>query len=166
MMTNDPFVERAVTRLIEAGLAEPAEIRGCRDKDIERLEKESDVALPAYYRLFLSRMGRSAGAFLLGTDFLFADLGGLRRQAEQLLQETKAGFRLKDTDFVFAVHQGYQFLFFDTKESDDPAVWLYDEGDDAPRKVFSHFPEWLNACISDEINAHSSLASMAQKRGR
>jgi hypothetical protein len=166
MTKNDPFVERAVTRLIEAGLAEPAKILGCRDEDIERLEKQSGVALPASYRQFLLRMGQSAGTFLSGTDFLFADLGGLRLQAEQLLRETNADFRLKEKDFVFAVHQGYEFLFFDTKEADDPAVWLYDEGDDAPRKVFGHFSEWLDACISDEINAHSSLASMAQNRGR
>jgi hypothetical protein len=153
MAKTDSFLERAVTRLIEAGLAGPATIRGCREEEIGRLEKELGVALPALYRLFLARIGRSAGAFLSGTDFLFADLGGLRLQAEQLLHESKAGFRLSDTDFVFAVHQGYQFLFFDTKESDDPAVWRYEEGDTASRKVFSHFSEWLDACVADEIKA-------------
>jgi SMI1-KNR4 cell-wall len=154
---NACFVERAVTRLIEAGLAEPAVIRGCREEEIGRLEKDLGVALPAFYRQFLMRMGRSAGAFLSGTDFLFVDLGGLRLQAEQLLHETKAGFRLKNTDFVFAVHQGYEFLFFDSKESGDPAVWRYEESDPAPQKVFSHFSEWLDACVSDEIGAYSTL---------
>jgi hypothetical protein len=153
MATSDSFAERAVTRLIEAGLAEPAKIRGCREEEIGQLEKELGVALPAFYRLFLARMRRSACAFLSGTDFLFADLGGLRRQAEQLLRESKAGFRLSDTDFVFAVHQGYQFLFFDTKESDDPAVWRYEEGDAASQKVFRHFSQWLDACVADEIEA-------------
>jgi SMI1 / KNR4 family (SUKH-1) len=157
MAKSDSFVEHALTRLIEAGLAEPAKIRGCREEEIGRLEKELGVVLPAFYRLFLTRMGRSAGAFLSGTDFLFADLGGLRLQAEQLLHESKAGFRLSDTDFVFAVHQGYQFLFFDTKESDDPAVWRYQEGDAASQKAFSHFSQWLDACVSDEIEAHSNL---------
>src|SRR5262245_27771180 len=156
MVKNDSFVDRAVTRLIAAGLAEPAAIQGCRDEEIERLGKESGVALPALYRLFLRRMGRSAGALLAGTDFLFADLASLRRQAEQLLEETKSPFRLKDRDFVFAVHQGYLFLFFDTNESDDPAVWLYDEDDAAPRRVFGHFTEWLEACVSDEIDAGSA----------
>jgi SMI1/KNR4 family protein SUKH-1 len=156
MMKDDSFVERAVTRLIAAGLADPATIQGCRDEDIERLERESGVALPIAYRLFLRRMGRSAGAFLVGTDFRFADLGGLLRQAEQLLQETQSPFRLKDADFVFAVHQGYQFLFFDTTESDDPAVWLYDDGEAAPREVFDHFSEWLEASVSDEIGARSA----------
>jgi hypothetical protein len=157
IVKDDSFVERAVTRLIEAGLAEPASICGCREEEIRRLEEGLGVALPASYGQFLARMGRSAGAFLTGTDFLFADLGGLRLQAEELLHETKADFCLKDTDFVFVVHQGYQFLFFDTKDSDDPAVWHYEEGDAAPRKVFSHFSEWLDACVSDEIDAHSDL---------
>jgi hypothetical protein len=157
MVKNDSLLESAVTRLVEAGLAEPATIRGSREEELGRFEKDLGVALPVVYRLFLTRMGRSAGAFLLGTDFLLADLGSLRLQAEQLLDEGKVGFRLKETDFVFAVHQGYQFLFFDTKESDDPAVWLYDEGDVASRKVFSHYSEWLEACVSDEIDAHSAL---------
>ena len=157
MAKNHSLVESAVTRLIEAGLAEPATIRGCREEEIGRLEQDLCVALPAFYRLFLTRMGRSCGAFLTGTDFLFPDLGSLRLQAEQLLLETNVGFRLKDADFVFAVHQGYQFLVFDTKESDDPAVWLYEEGDVASRKVFNHFSEWLEACVSDEIDANSTL---------
>jgi hypothetical protein len=154
---DDSFVERAVTRLIAAGLAEPAMIRGCPEEEIARLEEGLGVALPAVYRQFLRRMGRSAARFLTGTDFLFADLGGLRLQAQQSLHETKAGFRLKDTDFVFAAHQGYEFLFFDAQESDDPAVWHYEEGDSAPQKVFGRFSEWLDGCVSDEIDAHSAL---------
>jgi SMI1 / KNR4 family (SUKH-1) len=152
-MSDDCPVERAVTRLIAAGLADPATIRGCRGEEIDRIEKDLGMALPASYRRFLMKMGRSAGAFLSGTDFLLADLGGLRAQAELLLHEAKMGFHLKDTDFVFAVHQGYQFLFFDTAEPDDPAVWLYAEGDVAPRQVFGHFSQWLDACVSDEIAA-------------
>jgi hypothetical protein len=93
----------------------------------------------------------------MGTDFLFADLGGLRLRAQQSPHETKASFRLKDRDFVFAAHQGYEFLFFDAQESDDPAVWHCEEGDSAPQKVFSHFSEWLDACVSDEVEAYSAL---------
>ena len=156
MVKDDSFVERAVTRLVEAGLAAPAMIRGCADEEIGRLEKQLGLALPASYRQFLRRMGRSAGTFLRGTDFLFAGLGGLRLQAEQSLHETKASFRLKDTDFVFAVHHGYEFLFLPTQESDDPAVWHYAEGDSAPVKVFNHFSEWLDACVADEIDAYSA----------
>ena len=73
-----------------------------------------------------------------------------------MLDAAEAGFRLKDTDFVFAVHQGYEFLFFGAQESDDPAVWRYAEGDAAPQEVFSQFSEWLNACVSDEIDADSA----------
>jgi hypothetical protein len=86
MVKDASFAECAETRLIEAGLAEPTMIQGCPVEEIARLKKDLGVALPTAYRRFLAQMRRSAGKFLTGTDFLFADLGGLRLQARQLLQ--------------------------------------------------------------------------------
>jgi SMI1-KNR4 cell-wall len=151
--SDQDAIDRAAARLIDAGLGDEAAFRGCRDDEIDHLESSLGVKLPSIYRRFLARMGRSAGAFLSGTDFLFAGLPELRRQAERLLEEANVSFRLAEADFVFAVHQGYQFLYFTTGQLDDPAVWQFAEGVSEPRCVFDHFSHWLSACTSDEIAA-------------
>jgi hypothetical protein len=146
-------IDRAAARLIDAGLADEAALWGCRAEEVAQLEGSLGVALPSIYRQFLARMGRSTGAFLTGTDFLFARLVDLRGEAEHLLEEVNSPFRLAKADFVFTMHQGYQFLYFTTGEADDPSVWHFAEGDAEPRRVFAHFSEWLSACITDEIAA-------------
>jgi len=149
--SDQDAIDRAAARLIDAGLVDEAAFRGCRDDEIDHLAGILGVKLPPIYRRFLSPLGRSAGTFLSGTDFLFAGLPELRRQAERLLEEANVSFRLGKPDFVFAVHQGYQFLYFTTGQLDDPAVWHFAEGVSEPRCVFDHFSQWLSACTSDEI---------------
>ena len=157
-------IDRAAARLIDAGLADEAALRGCGEQELAQLERSLGVALPSIYRQFLARMGRSAGAFLIGTDFLFTVLPELRGQAELLLDEVNSPFRLAKADVVFAMHQGYQFLYFTTGEADDPPVWHFAEGDAEPRRVFAHFSEWLSACITDEIAAWQDISRGSSQR--
>src|SRR5437660_297312 len=112
--SDQDTIDSAAARLIDAGLGDETAFRGCRDDEIDHLEGSLGVKLPSIYRRFLARMGHSAGVFLSGTDFLFASLPELRQQAERLLEEANVSFRLAEADFVFAVHQGYQFLYFTT----------------------------------------------------
>jgi hypothetical protein len=100
-------------------------------------------------------MGRSAGEFLVGTDFLFPDVLTLRGQAEGLLRECAAPLVLDPADFVFAMHQGYQFLFFRCDGSDDPPVFHYQDGDSFTR-VADRFSAWLAYCVVDESEATGS----------
>ena len=97
---------------------------------------------------------------------LAATIVGLRGDAEHLLEETNASFRLTNADFVFAMHQGYQFLYFTTGQSDDPPVWHFAEGDTEPRRVFAHFSEWLSACVTDEIAAWQEISRGSSHRKR
>ena len=85
--SDQDAIDRAAARLIDAGLVDEAAFRGCRDDEIDHLEGILGVKLPSIYRRFLARMGRSAGTFLSGTDFLFAGLPELRRQAEEVAAE-------------------------------------------------------------------------------
>jgi hypothetical protein len=144
-------IEQAVAQLIENGLANRSTIQGCSEAEIAILESTYGVTLPTVYREFLATMGRSAGSFLVGTNYLYRHLLELREIAEALLEEDNTSFRLDKADFVFAAHQGYEFLFFRTTESNDPSIFHFHERDEMPKKVFEHFSEWLRTCISDEI---------------
>jgi hypothetical protein len=146
-------VDEAVEQLTAAGLASQGQLQGCSEADMAGLEAKLGLKLPAVYRRFLARMGRSAGKFLVGTDFLFHDLPTLRQQAERLLEEAGPHLTLAARAFVFTAHQGYQFLFFETGGGPDPEVFLFVEGEDEFQQVAGSFSSWLTGCVADEIAA-------------
>ena len=68
-----------------------------------------------------------------GSDFTFEDLEGVREAADELLVE--AGLEpLPSSAFVFVMHQGYQFYYFQ-----DGAVFYFKEGDKATTFPTSFF---------------------------
>jgi len=154
-MSQSP-VEDAVAKLTEAGLVTPGALKGCTAEEIGQIEAKFHLQLPAVYKEFLTRMGKAGGQFLVGSDYLFPAPLRLRDDAEALLGESGAGFKLDRGDFVFVGHQGYEFLFFRAAEQPDPPVCLLQE-DEEPNCVFPHFSEWLLACVGDEIEAFRSL---------
>jgi hypothetical protein len=101
-------------------------------------------------------MGKAAGRFLIGSDYLFPAPLRLHDDAATLLEQAGSGFKLDENDFVFMWHQGYEFLFFKVTDSPDPPVFLLMEGEE-PKSVFLHFSEWLLSCVADEIEAFKSL---------
>src|SRR5262249_39354390 len=153
------FLEDTLSRLADAGLfgAGADQPRGCTPDEITDIEGRHGSALPSAYCRFLAAMGRSAGSFLAGTDFLYPGVLALKAQAERLLAGCKSDLHLHRTDFVFTLHQGYQFLFFRSGVSDDPPVFFYDEG--APRfeQAADAFSTWLKSCADDEIEAAKAL---------
>jgi hypothetical protein len=163
-MTNES-IGRAVKRLLDSGLVSESDLAGCSAEDIVKIEASAGVRLPDPYRQFLARMGRSAGAFLEGSDFTYPALMTLRRDAERLLVDSRAGWKLVATDFVFLGHQGYEFLFLDCARGDDPPVRLITEGEEA-REVFPRFSAWLAACVEDEIAASRDAERSGTGGGR
>lgn len=149
-------VGAAVERIREVGLAAERPLQGLEETEIREVARRQGVAeLPAVYVQFLSRLGRSAGDFLRGSDFLYPDLLPLKDYARQLLEEDEAGFGLGPQHFVFLMHQGYQFLYFDATESDDPPVYLYLEGEGEPSQVADSFSAWLETAVEEEIEEWS-----------
>ena len=149
-------VEKAIIQLIDAGLVNPTEIKGCTAEEIEQIENACGVQLPGIYKQFMTRIGKAAGRFMVGSDYLFPAILRLRKDAEVLLEQARSGFKLERNHFVFLGHQGYEFLFFDARDAHDPAVFLLME-DEEPREVFAHFSEWLSSSVADEIEAFRSL---------
>jgi SMI1 / KNR4 family (SUKH-1) len=153
-------VEKAIAGLTEAGLVNPGALKGCASEEIGKIEAEFCLQLPAPYKEFLARMGKAAGQFLVGSDWLFPAMLRLRDDAEALLEESEVAFRLDRSDFVFAGHQGYEFLFFSAADKPDPPVFLLAE-DREPYQAFLRFSEWLLSAVSGEIEAFQSLGRAA-----
>jgi len=118
----------------------------CTESDIRLLEEQYQVVLPKEYTRFLRRSYPALEANLAGSDFHIHCLSRLREGALELLAENGKPFALEATDFVFLMHQGYQFLFFRCGGSDDPSVYHYLEGDSRPTKKFDRFTEWIALC--------------------
>lgn len=144
-MNADP-----VARIIAGGLAAGDEIAGCTEPEIAALEAAFRRPFPASYRVFLAAMGKGAGEFMRGTDMFHEHLGGLRKAAERLMLESRSPAELRSSDWVFAVHQGYQFLYFDAAAGPDPQVFHVMEGE-AAKPVAASFSDWLDGAIADEI---------------
>jgi hypothetical protein len=151
-------VKTAKSKLLESGLAGRDSFKGCTEEEIDSLECRFALRLPQCYRDFLAVMGRSAGDFLVGTDYSFPKMLEFRKDAEGLLQTSQSDFKLPSTAFVFMFHQGYTFLFFDcSDDSDDPLVFMFTEAEKEPRKVSDSFSAWLLTAVDDDIAAYREL---------
>ena len=152
MKKTNSFMHDFVQHLQDLGLVDtdryPA--RGCNQEQITEIENKFQITLPQIYKDYLAAIGQKSGDFLRGSDFWYPELLTLREDAEILLQEDNSPFKLPDKAFVFGMHQGYQFFYFDTLAGDDPPVYHYMEGE-AVKKVNDHYSEFLIDMLSDEI---------------
>ena len=143
-------IEIARKELLNAGLAQASSFVGCTEEEINSLERTFALCLPRCYREFLALMGRSAGEFMEGTDYSFPGLLVFRKDAERLLHSGQSEFRLATPAFVFAFHQGYTFLFFDS-EINDPPVLMFTESAKKPTKISNSFSDWLLNAVQEDI---------------
>lgn len=139
-------LDTACERLAAAGLS--ASASGCSDEELELVEQELGVKLPAAYATFLLRFGDSAGGFMHGSDLSRRDLPQINSTARDLVRD--AGVTLPESAVVFLMHQGYQFVYFVGGEGDDPHVHLFDEGESV-RALGWTFSEWVLRAADDEI---------------
>lgn len=145
--------ETLISSLINSKICQASDIRGASLEDITALETATEQNLPAQYREFLLGIGRGAGDFLQGTDIFLSALDGLKDEAISLLQENDEDVKLADDAFVFSMHQGYEFTYFNTSEGDDPPVYQYVEGNGPPVLTWNSFSDFL----SDSIAQHAQL---------
>ena len=143
-------MDKIVQRLIRSRIANPNEIIGCTPNQIEEIRLLAGGRLPPVYEVFLRKLGCGAGRFFEGTDIFYPQILTNRQGADALLQEDECEFQLSKSDFVFAIHQGYQFMYFDLSAvGDDPQVYSYMEGDGLPKIKWKHFSDLLLGAIED-----------------
>lgn len=143
-------------RLIKAGIAQPSQIRGCSTHEVSGLESKFEGRLPHSYKLFLLTMGHGAGKFFEGTDIFYPNLQKAQQSAEELLADDGNPFELSNYDFVFASHQGYQFMYFNIDDqNEDPPVFYYMEGGQVAQKKWHSFSDFLLKSVEDHEKIYS-----------
>jgi SMI1/KNR4 family protein SUKH-1 len=104
------------------------ELRGCSMREVAKIETFFSVKLPLAYREFLVSMGKDAGTFMKGSSVFYNEIFELKEGSIELLKEDN--FKpLPGNAFVFWMHQGYQFAFFNLDEGDNPPVYFYYQGE-------------------------------------
>lgn len=117
--------------------------------EVAELERSAGL-LPASYKAYLLVAGREPPSAWVGSDCTLRHLPGLREGAEELLRENGQP-ALPARAFVFLMHQGYQFFYFDADgENDDPPVFYYFEGERAVVRRFERFSELVATCAADD----------------
>lgn len=86
------------------------------------------LTLPAQYIEFMRYAGN--GQFWKGSMYKFSEVNKLKEYAEELLSDNDFPITLKESDFVFWMHGGYMFYFFNLDEGDNPPVYYYSECED------------------------------------
>jgi len=133
--------------LVKEEICKADEIKGASFAEVEELEAATGKDLPAQYREFLLGLGNGAGDFFQGRDIFLPSLTGLKEEAINLLKENKEKAELNENQFVFSMHQGYEFTYFDLMEGDDPPVYQYVEGKGPPVLTW----HLLSAFLRDSI---------------
>ncbi|WP_064965755.1 SMI1/KNR4 family protein [Tenacibaculum ovolyticum] len=110
--------------------------------ELNKLEKEQNLILPAIYKEFYKRCEESIPKGMVGTDLL-NKRKELKEWAFELLKEDNVNNFLTDNDYVFMIHQGYMFWYFKADGNENPDVYFYYEGSLQPSKKtdFKNFIE-------------------------
>jgi hypothetical protein len=144
-----PTIRASLKRLAASKVVAPQKLAGCSAAEIADLEAALNLRLPRAYRTFLSNCGKGAGDFLCGTDWEYKDIPQMQLVAKELLKESAILDRWTQSHFAFTMHQGYNFLFFDCTQGQNPPVWLFYDG--TCEQVRDSFTIWLDGCVDDEI---------------
>ncbi len=110
----------------------------CNARDIENIEQKLKVKLPEEYLEFLLTMGRGAGKFMLGSDVFIDELLTLKEGALEIIDENNLP-PLPPNAFVFWMHQGYQFAFFEINEKNQLDIYFFSEGNNMKNYKFLNY---------------------------
>ncbi|MBZ0319372.1 MAG: SMI1/KNR4 family protein [Anaerolineae bacterium] len=149
------YIQNLHDKLITLQLAEPHEIIGCTEAEIEILMTNQGVTfLPELYRQFLLTLGKQSGLLFQGTDAQYKYLMGMKEAAVELLQENGKPFALPADAFVFRMHQGYTFFYFLTGDkNENPPIYRYLEmTDQTPFKKWDTLDDYFTTEVEGEIS--------------
>lgn len=157
------YIESLKQRLIE--INHPTEkIIGCTTQQINKMCSQqgvNNIHFPKLYHEFLETFGGGAGGLFRGSEYSFKShmYSNLKEEFIALLKSDESDFIVTDNMFVILGHLLYVFAFIDVGEcTDNPTVYLYVEGDDAPRS-HGNFQSLLEAELRlvTRVNTYSCV---------
>ncbi|AJQ96213.1 SMI1/KNR4 family protein [Gynuella sunshinyii] len=113
---------------------------------LEKLEKKYQIMLPKTYKRWFIEGGQKNDSFI-GTDIDEPYLNELNDWAKELLEDSGSEYILPENAFVFAMHQGYQFMYFICDGHDDPEVWYYIEDEPMPVVKWKSFSDFIHESV-------------------
>ncbi|WP_411752344.1 SMI1/KNR4 family protein [Serratia sp. (in: enterobacteria)] len=125
-MNKELYIEE-IDKIVSVITKKGMPVIGCTERQIMALEGEYGP-LPCFYKIFLRKMGVSAGNFKEGTWFFFNELQDINEETRNLMKDNNV--IPPSNMFAFLMHQGYTSLLFVDVVSFDPAVYCYTEGED------------------------------------
>lgn len=141
--------EKIVELLISSGQARAIDFIGCTEDQILLVELKCHVTLPRTYKHFLSVMGCGAGRFLADCSWKLADLPHAQDVLAKKLQAAENPVKLTKTIFVFLECSAAEILYFDTKDGDDPPVYLIESPVEEPVLWSKSFSDWLTRAANE-----------------
>ncbi|TDC63718.1 SMI1/KNR4 family protein [Micromonospora sp. KC207] len=133
-------------------MSEFAELVGMSEAEVREVASDQSVSsMPSRYVEFLRLMGKAAGALLVGTDAFYPGILGLKRDGLELVTGSGLDGLVPSDVIVFAMHQGYQVYWMSSELSDDPPVYMYQEGDKGVSREWKSFTDFLRYELSKTV---------------
>ena len=151
-------------KMLELDLAKPNLLRGCSEKEIEKLQLDSNVIFPKSYKVFLENFGHGLGGIIMSDiDILYEDIFELTNQLRNEVLIDEGDPILPKNAFVFATRFGEQFMFFDADaSSDEPPILYYMENHES----FSKVGDSIFDILENEIKRSYQLKVESEERRR
>jgi hypothetical protein len=150
--TYEQAVMSFINEITELGYMKPDTIIGCDDREIQEIMSAQNITrLPKIYDFFLRKLGKKAGNFSIGDEFLYSSLLYLKQfLIEELEMTPDVTFQLPEQAFVFWMHEGYQFMYFvldENNDDDDPRVFFWEDNMQQPEEGYPYFSNHLTAWV-------------------
>ncbi len=150
------FFKNATRSAAEDYLHSKVDFQGLSEENVKELEETLNKSFPKEFKEYLLEFGNNCGElFCCGQDIVIAELPYYQIWAEEILENDNIDNFLDEDTFVFYFHQGYSFQYF-KKIEDQFQIFLYVEGDKAPKKQFNSFQEMLRSDIDNMISANNA----------
>ncbi|CDH20176.1 SMI1/KNR4 family protein [Xenorhabdus bovienii] len=146
-MNKELYIEE-IDKIANVIIKKGMPVIGCTEEQVMFLEDKYGV-LPCFYKIFLKRMGMSAGNFKEGTWFFFNELQDINEETRNLMKDNDVS--PPSNMFAFLMHQGYTSLLFVDVNNIDPAIYCYTEGDDIT-DINMTFSQFMKAEINNYLS--------------
>jgi hypothetical protein len=132
--------------IIKNKLAEPSNIHGISQLEIDHLQKNFGIILPSIYKNFLLTMGGGIGNLFNDVDFFYPEISTLAQELSELIDEEELQINLPKNSFIFSGYQGFQYHYFLCNGKSDPQVFrVLDDG--SIKIVSNSFSEYLFSAL-------------------